>query len=379
LEVADNNQFIKNRRKTMLRYKEIKNMLMAEIARMNSNDRLPSRHELCKKMDTAKATLDKAINELVVEGALYSRGGSGTYVAGGNDELPIHAGNWGVIVRDVTEGFYAKIVRGVENVAQSYGINVILCNSDSDFEKQEQYIKRLSHSGVSGIIVVPVVSSDTRQNYRLFNQLTDLKVPFVFCNSNIVDWATGSVVTSNGYYGGYIATKHLLEKGYRNIAYISDQKIRTSIDRYQGYITALMENGIKVNQNIITFEYQSRWQQCGYEVMKQFLVSEQLLDAVFCLNDKVAQGVYQAISEAGLKVSDDIGVMGYDNYDICEKLTPALTTVDFENLEVGIKAAELLYEQINKDNLAKFQFCLVQPELVVRDSCLGLKKVETSK
>jgi DNA-binding LacI/PurR family transcriptional regulator len=358
----------------MLRYKEIKNLLAAEIARLSSNDRLPSRAELCKKLDTTRTTLDKAIKELVAEGLLYSRGGSGTYVANANDELAISAGNWGVIVRDVTEGFYAKIVRGVENVAQSYGINVILCNSDSDYEKQEQYIKRLSHSGVSGMIIVPVVSSDTQQNYRLFNQLTELKVPFVFCNSNIVDWVASSVVTSNGYYGGYIATKHLLEKGYRNIAYISDQKIRTSIDRYQGYITALMENGIKVNQNIITIEHQSRWQQCGYEVMQKLLISDQIVDAVFCLNDKVAQGVYQAIAEAGLKVSDDIGVMGYDNYDICEKLTPAITSVDFENLEVGTKAAEVLYKQINKENLSNFQFYLVQPELVVRESCLGLKK-----
>jgi DNA-binding LacI/PurR family transcriptional regulator len=358
----------------MLRYREIKNMLLVEIGKMNINDRLPARTELCKRLETTRMTLDKAMNELVTEGVLFSKKGSGTYVADSKEKLPIHAGNWGIIVRDVTEGFYAKIVRGVENVAQGYGINVILCNSDSDYEKQEQYIKRLSYSGVSGMIIVPVVSSDTRQNYRLFNQLTDLKVPFVFCNSNIVDWVASSVVTSNGYYGGYIATRHLLKMGYRNIAYISDQKIRTSIDRYQGYITALMEDGIKVNQNIITIEHQSRWQQCGYEVMQQLLVSGETVDAVFCLNDKVAQGVYQAIAEAGLKVSDDIGVMGYDNYDICEKLTPALTTVDFENLKVGVKAAELLYQQINNENLAKFQFYLVQPELVVRDSCLGLKK-----
>jgi DNA-binding LacI/PurR family transcriptional regulator len=358
----------------MLRYKEIKNMLLAEIAKLKSNDRLPSRPELCKRLDTAKATLDKAINELVKEGVLCSKNGSGTYVVGDNDELPIHAGNWGVIVHDVTEGFYAKIVRGVENVAQSYGINVILCNSDSNFEKQEQYIKRLVHSGVSGFIIVPVLSRDLRENFCLYSQLIELKVPFVFCSNRITEGINAPVVVSNDFYGGYVATKHLLEKGYRNIAYISDQKIRTSIDRCQGYITALMENRIKVNPNIITIEHQSQWEQCGYQVMQQLTVSGQMVDAVFCLNDKVAQGVYRALAEAGLKVSDDIGVMGYDNYDTCEKLTPALTTVDFENLEMGTKAAEVLYKKIHKENLPNFQFYLVQPELVVRESCLGPKK-----
>jgi DNA-binding LacI/PurR family transcriptional regulator len=182
----------------------------------------------------------------MTEGMLYSRKGDGTYVAGGNDDLSIHNGNWGVIVRDVSEAFYSEIVRGVENVAQSHGINIILCNSDSDFNKQEQYIKRLIHTGVSGMIIVPILSQDPRENYRLYSQLIELKIPFVFCGRN-AEGINAPVVASNDFYGGYIATKHLLEKGYRNIAYVSNRKFRTTIDRCQGYISALMENGIEIN------------------------------------------------------------------------------------------------------------------------------------
>jgi DNA-binding LacI/PurR family transcriptional regulator len=347
-------------------------MLVAEIAKLNINDKLPSRPELCKKLDTAKATLDKAINELVTEGVLYSQNGSGTYVANGNDELSISVGNWGVIVRDVREAFYAEIVRGVENVAQSHSINIILCNSDSDFEKQEQYIKRLKHSGISGLIIVPIANPDPQEYYRLCRQLNELKVPFVFCNRS-AEWINAPVVTSNDFYGGNIATKHLLEKGYRNIAYISQKKIRTSVDRCQGYISALLENGIEVNQKIIVIEDQRQGRPSGYEAMQKLLVSGQKVDAVFCFNDKIAQGVYQAIAEAGLTVSDDIGVIGYDNTDFWEKTTPAITSVAYKNLEIGTKAAEVLYQQINKKDLSDFQLYLFQPELVVRDSCLGLK------
>jgi DNA-binding LacI/PurR family transcriptional regulator len=357
----------------MFRYQEIKNRLMAEIAKMDIKERLPSRPKLCEKLDTNRTTLDKAIKELVAEGLLYSKDGSGTYVAGGNDESAIHKGNWGVIVHDVTDVFYAELVRGVENFAQSHGINIILCNSDSDSAKQEQYLKRLIHSGVSGLIVVPVESRDIRENYRLYSQLTELKVPFVFYSNRNTEGIDAPVVVSDNYYGGYLATKHLLEKGYRNIAYISHLKHRASIDRCQGYIAALQENGVEVNRKIIAMETHSSAQPYGYEAMKKVLASGQLVDAAFCFCAKVTEGVYQAIAEAGLKVSDDIGVVGYDNSEICEKLIPAATVVDLKNLEIGAKTAEVLYKQINKEDLSDFEFYQVSPVLVVRDSCLGLK------
>jgi DNA-binding LacI/PurR family transcriptional regulator len=361
----------------MLRYKEIKNILAMEIAKMNINDKMPSRSDLCKKLDTAKATLDKAINELMAEGVLYARGGSGTYVAGGKEEQPVQSGgcSWGVIVRDVRKLFYAEIVRGVENFAQSHGINIILCNSDSDFVKQEQYIKRLINFGVSGLIIGPsVVSPDTQENYRFYSQLTELKMPFVFCGRN-VEGINAPMVASNDFYGGYIAAKHLLEKGYRHIAYICDMKFRPSVDRCQGYLTALMENKIEINREIIIMEDKNHSQlsNFGYEAMKKILATGQIVDAVLCINDKVAYGVCRVIAEAGLTVSDDIGVIGYDNTGLCENSTPTITSIAFENLEIGTKAAKVLYKLINKKVLSDCEYYLFQPDIVVRDSCLGLK------
>jgi DNA-binding LacI/PurR family transcriptional regulator len=370
-------KILKIGRSTMLRYKEIKNLLAEEITKLNSNDRLPPRSALCKKLDTTRTTLDRAINELVTEGVLYSRRGDGTYVAGVNKELFVSTGSWGVIVPDVAEGFYAKIVRGVENVAQSYGINLILCNSDYDFAKQEQYIKRLNHSGVSGVILVPIMSKGTGESNRLCNQLAELKVPFVFCTQN-AEGINAPVVSSNNFYGGYIATKHLLEKGYRNIVDISKYKNRTNIERSQGYIAALLENGIEVNHEVIVFDDKNQSSLLGYETMKKVLASGQKVDAVFCLTEVLIQGVYKAIIETGLAVSDDIGVVGYGNSDICEKLTPALTTVAFKSLEIGTKAAEILYKQIRGEVLPDFELYLFQPNIVVRESCRGLKKLDNT-
>jgi DNA-binding LacI/PurR family transcriptional regulator len=357
----------------MLRYKEIKNLVAQEIAMLNSNDRLPPRSVLCKKLDTTRTTLDRAINELVTEGLLYSRRGDGTYVAEAGEQLTVHKGNWGVIVPDVAKEFYSKVVRGVENVAQRYGINLILCNSDYDFDKQEQYIKRLNHSGVSGIILVPIISKGIGDSNRLQNQLTELKVPFVFCTRN-AEGINAPVISSNNFYGGYIATKHLLEMGYRNIANVSQYKNRTNLERSQGYIAALQEYQIEVNRKIIRFDDKSQAPLLGYEAMKKLLASGEIVDAVFCTSDDLIQGIYKAIAEAGLTVSDDIGVVGYNGSDLCEKLIPALTSIAFKNLEIGSRAAEVLYKQINGEPLTEFELYLFQPDLVVRDSCLGMKQ-----
>jgi DNA-binding LacI/PurR family transcriptional regulator len=108
--------------------------------------------------------------------------------------------------------------------------------------------------------------------------------------------------------------------------------------------------------------------------MKNLLNSGRKVDAVFCFNDKVTQGVYQAIGEAGQRVSDDIGVVGFDDSDICEKSTPAVTSIANKILEQGTKAAEVLYKQINNEDLSDFQFYLLHPDIVVRESCLGLRK-----
>lgn len=348
----------------MLRYKEIKQTLLQEISKYMPEERLPSRPDLCKKLDTTRTTLDKAIRELEEEGYLTSRNGSGTYVVGLMDGVQSPAGAWGVIVPNVMEAIYPGLVRGAENVAQRYGINIIICNSDNDSDKQEQYVKRLLYSGVSGMIIVPVVSNDIRVNFRLYNQLASARTPFVFCNRS-VEGINVPTVASNDFYGGYIATKHLIGRGYRNIAYISRLKYKTSIDRCQGYISMLMEENIPINRHLIRFD------QNVTAAMEDLLHSGEALDAVFCFNDKVAEDCCPAILRSGLAISDDIGIIGYDNTDICNRLPVSLTSISYKNYEIGEKAAELLWDILNNKPQLNFEYYLFQPGIVDRDSCKG--------
>lgn len=348
----------------MLRYKEIKQALLQEISKYRPEDRLPSRPVLCKKLDTTRTTLDKAIRELEAEGYLTSRNGSGTYVVGLMDGITSPIDTWGVIVPNVMDAVYPGLVRGAENVAQCYGVNTIICNSDNDPDKQEQYVKRLLCSGVSGMIIVPVVSNDIRVNFRLYNQLAVAKTPFVFCNRS-VEGINVPTVTSNDFYGGYIATRHLIDHGYRNIAYLANLKYKTSIDRCQGYLSALMEQGIPINRRLIRFDPDVSG------TMEQLLQSKESLDAVFCFNDKVAECCCHAIEKSGRRISAEIGIIGYDNTDICNRMPVALTSISYKNYEIGEKAAQLLWGMTNHQPLLDFEYYLFQPSIIERDSCKG--------
>ena len=356
----------------MLRYLEIKKQLMDMVSTMEPGQRLPDRPSLCRMLDTTRTTVDKAIKELVEQDILSSRKGSGTYVVGALDGAVEDAVNWCVIIPDITESIYSSLVNGIESVAQAHNANVILCNSGNDSGRQEKNIRRLLVSGVAGFIIVPVIANDPVENYQLYSSLIRSDVPFIFCNRS-VDGVSAPVVTSNDFYGGYIATKHLISKGYRNIAFLARQKYRTSMDRCQGYLGALLECGLDIDRRLIVIPERSGQEiDCRAEFISLLEEKAGQVDAVFCFNDDIAVKAMEAVKHAGLKVSDQVGVIGYDDTEICNSQHPRLSSVLYKSEQIGEKAAELLYELCSgKPKSSRFEYYLFQPEIAERESCRG--------
>jgi len=353
-------------------YSEIKNDLINYIGKLNSGDKIPSRHALCLKYNVTRTTIDRAINELIKEKYLYTVKGSGTFVSPESRLINPQETvcNWGVIVPDILINTYPGIIRGIDNVAQKYKINVIVANSDFDEDKQTLCIKRLVYSGVKGVIIVPAISNEKKDGG--FKLLLEKNIPFVFCNRG-VEGISAPIVTSNDFYGGYIATKHLIEKGYKKITYIAMRKYTVSIYRYYGFVAAMQENGLEVDEEMIVMkDYDSVMEGASFE-LKQLFKKNKIPDGIFCYNDVTALGVYNAIKEAGYRVSDDIGVVGYDNTSDCCSVTPQLTSVSYANLMIGEKAAEILYSMINGKEINGPGITILQPELYIRESCLGKK------
>lgn len=355
----------------MLRYKEIKNDLIKMVETMNHGDALPSRTELCKELDTTNNTLAKAIKELCDEGVLSTKNGSGTFKMSLTGDTKIQIvdkyENWGIIVVDVMEKLYNSLVRGVENETREYGVNLIVCNSDSNAQKQNEYIKRLVGTGVSGLIIVPVINVDLEDNLHLYKFLQESDVPFVFCN-RCVSGIDAPLIKSNDFYGGYIQTKFLLSKGYKNIAYVSKHKYATSEERCQGYMSALIEDRQEIKRNRIIINSRDIGKE--EDVIAEMLINDSEIDAISCFNDSVAIKAYSAARMIGKEIGRDIGIIGYDDTEICKMIKPKLSSVSYRSVDMGHTAAKVLWKITKNMKLNDFNIYLHQPEIVDRESCL---------
>jgi len=349
-------------------YTKIKQQLIEYIKDLPINSRIPTRTELVKKFGVTRTTIERAISELIGEGYFYSRIGSGTYLIKKEKGSSLNKkSSWGIIMPNITTDTYPEIIRAVEDVCSEAGINLIICNSDNNIEKQEKYITQLVESGVTGIVMVPVIEKPLEN--KSFDILIEKDVKFVFCNRG-VDGINAPRVVSNDFYGGNIATRHLFINGWIRPAYISRPFYSISERRYNGYLNAVYDYGTLLNENYVRFESDFDIENSGYEVMKQLLELPEPPDSVFCFNDAVAVGAYRAIEEKGKKVGRDIGVIGYDDTHICESLRPKLTSVRYPKYEIGRRAADILL-RMTRNEVLKENFCsmVFQPELIIRESC----------
>ncbi|MGA8944036.1 MAG: GntR family transcriptional regulator [Thermoactinomyces sp.] len=351
-------------------YLKIKEEMIKEIKQMSVGSRIPSRTKLVKKYNVSRTTIDRVISELIGEGYLNAVDGSGTYVAEtfrtADTAKESKIDSWALVIPNIMDDTYPGILRGVEDVAHNHNINLVICNTDNFTHKQSAYIDKLINSGIRGIIIVPAIIGNHSSDP--FNKLIKNGIPIVFCNRG-VEGVNAHRVISNNYYGGYIATKHLIRQGFNRIAYISKPLYSTSSERYQGYCSALLENSLEINDECVVFEENFKTDHPGYESALKLFSSSAPPDAVFCFNDDIARGVYHAVKELGFVIGKDVGIVGYDNTFICEELEPKLTSIKFNSYEIGKIAASVLLSLITKTNIPQNKTILLQPELVLRNSC----------
>lgn len=242
----------------------------------------------------------------------------------------------GLILPDITNPFFPELARGAEDKANEEGYMIMFCNTDDEANKESKYLNMLAQKMVDGIILTQ--SANKEGNIKT---LDSLKIPLVLIDRDIdVKNIKGKVLVDN-FLGAYEGVSYLIEKGYKNIAFITGPlSTTTSNDRLKGYKKALLDNGLIINKDLILEgEYKRQW---GIDATKQLLNNNNRFDAVFCGNDLIAINVIKTLREKNINVPNDIGVMGYDNIYLSEIIDPSLTTVNQPVYEMGYKAAELL-------------------------------------
>ncbi|EKF9396192.1 substrate-binding domain-containing protein [Vibrio cholerae] len=267
----------------------------------------------------------------------------------------------GMLVTTSTNPFFGEVVKGVERSCYHQGYNLILCNTEGDNQRMKASINTLLQKRVDGLLLM--CSTLEGERLDVFDRYPDIPIvvmdwdPILFASDKIQD---------NSLQGGYMAAKHLIESGHKEIGCITGPLIRHQAQmRYEGYKRALAEAGIAINPDwIVESDFECEG---GYQAFEKLYERGKLPSALFVSNDMMAMGVIQAASQRDLRVPDDLSLIGYDDVHIAKFMTPALTTIHQPKYRLGKAAVDtLLYRLENPDTTA--QVVQLEPTLVVRNS-----------
>ncbi len=264
----------------------------------------------------------------------------------------------GLIMPDVMNPFFAELARGAEDAAEKRGYIVIICNSENRISKEEKYLNILQEKMVDGIIM-------TASESIASHSIEKCNIPIVLVDRDLeMDKPIGHI-TVNNEEGTFMATKYLIEKGCKNIGFISSKIVnKLSNERLEGYKRALEEHGFAVDEDKIYLENYNV--ESGYNGAR-YLLDKGDIDGICCGNDMIAIGAIRSLKERGIRVPEDVKVIGFDNISISKYIEPPLTTIAQPIYEIGQESVKMLLSIIEKKdvNLTK----VLDLKLVERGSC----------
>ncbi|MBT1686972.1 LacI family DNA-binding transcriptional regulator [Dawidia soli] len=282
----------------------------------------------------------------------------------------------GVIIPEIVHFFFSTVISGIEDVAYSAGYNVIITQSNESLQREKTDIKALFNSRVDGMLIS--LSRETN-SFEHIDATMAKGVPMVFFD-RVYDSANSSKVIVDDLSGAKDATQHLIDQGCKRIAHLEGPpNLDITKQRLEGFREALKENNLPVYDDLIVSCPQGTIEE-GKAAAEKLLKMANPPDAIFSTNDPAAMGAMQAIKEAGLKIPQDIAVVGFSNWFFSSLMDPPLTSVDQPGFEMGQEAAKLLIRQIevkSKEHIDPTpETKLLKTRLVVRDSSLksGKKK-----
>lgn len=273
----------------------------------------------------------------------------------------------GVVVCEIANNFFSQAINGIESIAYNRGYHVIISQSHESYEREIVNVEHLASRSVDGLLVSLSAETDKIEHFK---KLHDKGFPIVFFDRITDEIETHKVVADN-YMGAYNATQHLIDAGYTKIAHLtSSAHLSISIERLNGYKAALQDNNIPFNEAYI--------RNCNHggmifneleDAVKSLVTLKDKPDAIFSAGDRLTISCLRVLKTLGLKVPDDIALVGFSNSSFGELITPGLTTVKQPAAEMGQTATELLIKLIeSKRAVTEFEKVTLQTELIVRDS-----------
>lgn len=279
----------------------------------------------------------------------------------------------GVVIPEIVHYFFSTVISGIESVAYEAGYNVILTQSNESAQREATDLKALFNSRVDGMLIS--ISRETN-HYEHIESILAKDVPVVFFDRSYDNPNTSKVLVDD-YEGAYEAVKHLIEQGCRRVAHLEMAPgLAIAEDRKRGYVDALKDHNLPVDEKL-TIICPSGSLEDGQRAAEQLLSLKALPDSIFANNDLLAFGAMQVIKKKGLKIPDDIAIVGYSNWFFSALMDPPLSSVHQPGFEMGMEAARLLISQIEMKEKGGRDIVpekkVLKTHLVIRESSLKKK------
>lgn len=286
--------------------------------------------------------------------------------------LKKETGTIAMILPDITNPFFPELFLGAENAAREKGYTFFLCNSAGEYNRESEYLSILREKRVDGIIFLGGRINLVSCPPELIQEVVELSkhVPIVLVNGNLPKGGLHRIYTDEGV-GAAMAIQYLIDLGHRDIGFIGGMEgTTTTQSKLKAVKQTLKEHNLVLRKEWLKMgEYSIEG---GRELMNEMLEQEHVPTAVLCVNDFTAIGAIKAAFEHGLRIPDDISIVGFDDSPLSTAVIPELTTVSQNTSELGKLAVETLHEIINGNHPRKNK--VLKPKLIVRKSTKQIKR-----
>jgi len=270
--------------------------------------------------------------------------------------------NIGVLIPFITNYYFGTVISGIQEEAYRLGYNIILFVTNDEVEREKQLIHNLDTASLDGLLIS---LSSNSTDITHFENLIQAGLPLVFFD-RVPNEINASKVMQSDYEGAFLATRHLINKGYKRIAHLAGpESLKFTQERLRGYLNALKQAQLPVRKEYIIHSGFST--QHGLTDTQQLIALQDRPDAIFAANDRKAIGAIQALKSAHINVGVDFGVIGFTNDPICTVIEPNLTTVEEPAFEIGLQSCQLLIKHI-KNKEFESRSVVIPCRLINRDS-----------
>jgi len=265
-----------------------------------------------------------------------------------------------VVIADNRNPFYAEVLNGMEEAAREKNYHIILANTQRDYKKEEEAINLLLAKRVDGLLITPVQERDDD-----IKKLIETNIPFVVVGRDFENIEVDAVYNDE-VKGGFLAAEYLIKKGHKRIVLINGFLYKSPAKgRLEGYKKALKKYRIPLDESLMSVGDINI--EDGYKRTKQMLEKNLDFTAIFAYNDMMAFGAMRAIKEKGLRISEDIGLVGYDDIPFSPLISPPLTTIRLKKQDLGVESVKLLFSRINGIR-KKTKKIMLDVELKIRET-----------